>query len=147
MLNIRPNKKIPVFPVTRPTLIFFADPNLFLQVGELSAIFGHFRFRSSIVARNFPLPTSNRSSAISVYRYTTKGALLLEEGSVVYNNNGRGHRFCESHNKYPHFFWHKMFEFFSSSSICAAHMTEISYRATKRDDNARLWPVRRKQGD
>ena len=79
-----------MFPVTRPTLIFFADPNLFfLQVGELSAIFGHFRFRSSIVARNFvagnfPLPTSNQSSAISVYRYTTKGALLVEEGSVVY---------------------------------------------------------------
>ena len=119
-----------MFPVTRPTLIFFADPNLFLQVGELSAIFGHFRFPSPIVAlnfvaRNFPLPTSNRSSAISVYRYTTRGALLLEEGSVVYNNNGRGHRFCESHNKCLHFFWHKMFGFFSSSSVCAAHMTDI----------------------
>ena len=45
------------------------------------------------------------------------------------------------------FFWHKMFEFFSSPSTCAAHMTEISYRATKRDGNARLWPVRRKQGE
>ena len=133
-----------MFPVTRPTLIFFAGPNLFfLQVGELSVIFGHFRFRSFIVARNFvarnfPLPASNRSSAISVYRYTTRGALLLEEGSVVYNNNGRGHRYCESHNKCPHFFWHKMFEFFSSSSIYAAHMTEISSSATKRDGNVRL---------
>ena len=67
---LRPNKKIPVFPVTRPTLIFFADPNLFLQVGELSAIFGSAR----PLWRDF-LPTSNRSSAISVYRYTIKGAL------------------------------------------------------------------------
>ena len=43
IFQIRPNKKIPVFPVTRPTLIFFADPNLFLQVVELSAIFGSAR--------------------------------------------------------------------------------------------------------
>ena len=138
-----------MFPVTRPTLIFFADPNLFFAGW---GTFSYFRFPSFIVARtfvarNFPLPTSNRSSAISVYRYTTRGALLLEEGSVVYNNNGRSHGFCESHNKCPHFFWHKVFEFFSSSSICAAHMTEISSRATKRDGNVRLWPVRRKQGE
>ena len=75
-----------MFPVTRPTFIFFADPNLFFAGW---GTFGHFQFRPSIVVRNFvvrnfPLPTSNRSSAISVYRYTTRGALLLEQGSVVY---------------------------------------------------------------
>ena len=134
-----------MFQVSRPALIFFADPNLFLQVGELSVIFGHFRFRSFIVARNLMLPPSSWSSAISVY--TTRGALLLEERSVIYNNNGCGHPFCESHNKCPHFFWHKMFEFFSSSSVCAAHMTEISSRATKRDGNVHVLPVRGKQGE
>ena len=37
---LRPKKKIPVFPVTRPTLIFFADPNLFFAGW---GTFGYFR--------------------------------------------------------------------------------------------------------
>ena len=78
ILHYKAKKKIPVFPVTRPTLIFFADPDLFFAGW---GTFVYFWFPSFIVAqnfvaRNFLLPTSNRSSAISVYHHTTRGALL-----------------------------------------------------------------------
>ena len=124
---------------THPNLFFFA-------VGELSVIFGLFRFRLFIVARNFPLPPSNRSSAISVYCYNTRGALLLG-GKCRLQQQWPWPSFLWISQQMSTFFSHKMFEYFPSSSICEEHMTDISSCATTRDGNVRVWPVRRKQGE